>query len=75
MVEFGKVSSSSAPSSPGTNNHGVVNGFTQSSVGWRIKNQQLGVLSPNEIKDKALQFRSPKGKIQGMITKTSAPLM
>lgn len=75
------VPNNSAPVSVNSSLNSVSNGATSvTSPSWkqRVSNPQSTVLSANEIKDKVLQFRSPKfigsGKNIGMVTKTSGSL-
>ena len=52
--------------------------MSQTSISWKQKPTSQTVLTNNEIKEKALQFRSPKfggSKFNGMITKTSGQLL
>lgn len=53
--------------------------LSQSSLNWKVKpTPGQTVLSNSEIKEKVLQFRSPKngsGKQMGLISKTSSQLV
>lgn len=81
-AEFNKyIPNNSAPVSVNSSMNSVTNGsMSVTSPTWKQKsgNPQNTVLSANEIKDKVLQFRSPKfigsGKNIALVTKTSGVL-